>query len=156
MDLTAGTVRPTHMDTHFSSSMHMYLHGRGFWMQAKNLHLLYTVWSDDYLMRFDAGVLWALSELARAPMHFNVLSHSHYFAVVSPSHSSAPHPPLACFFFSFLHWTSKDRRIMLINSTKTSWNTESEDTVVSKHACVWENCMWALWECVSMFHHLHV
>lgn len=70
-------------------------------------------------------------------MHFKVLSLSHYFAVGSP-----PPPGLV---FLFLYWTSKDRRIMLINSTKTSWKTESEDTGVNKHECVFERVRGSVW-----------
>lgn len=108
---------------------------------AKNLSLLYTVCSDDYLMRFDAGVLWALSELARAPMHFNALSLLHYFAVVCLLHC-CPAPPFATlwlsFFFSFLYWTRKDRRIMVINSTKTSWKTDWGHRSDEVCVCVWQ------------------
>lgn len=117
---------------------------KAFGCSAKNLGLLFTLCRDDYLMRFDAGVLWALSELARAPMHFNVQPLSHFSLSLSFPH---PPPPL------FLYWTSKDRRIMLINSTKTSWKTESEDTGVSTRAFVFEKvcvrvCMSnSVWAC---------
>lgn len=123
---------------------------KAFRCSAKNLGLLFTLCSDDYLMRFDAGVLWALSELARAPMHFNVQPFSHFSLSLSFPHP--PNPPI------FLYWTSKDRRIMLINSTKTSWKTESEDTGVSKHAFVFEKVCAGVYvkQCVSMFGYLYV
>lgn len=91
--LACRKVRSTHTLPHKCSCRYM---DRLFGGSTKNLCLLYTVCSDDYLMRFDAGVLWALSELARAPMHFNVLSLSHCFVVpVSYSRPSLPTPPLA-------------------------------------------------------------
>lgn len=112
--------KPKHHDTHFLTNAAPW---SGFLNAvAKDLCLPFTLWSDDYLMRFDAGVLWALSELARAPMHFNVLPFfPNFFVVMHLSNSCTPCPPPSGLVFSFFYWTSKDRRIMMINLTKTSW-----------------------------------
>lgn len=109
---------------------------------------------DCYLPSAEMTIWWDLMpvycELYRNWQgHPCILMSSLFPTSLFLSHSLIPSspPPL------FLYWTSKDRRIMLINSTKTSWKTESEDTGVSTRAFVFEKvcvrvCMSnSVWAC---------